>query len=191
MFLEHARQAMMLNPRIGLLAVAVLAVVTACGRRAQPQAPVPQDAPPVRAAGPTNTGGGDDAAASPDAAAVILAKRTTLQEVVHFDYDRSDIRQDAAAVLTRKLPVLREDAAIRLRIEGHADERGSIEYNLALGMRRAQAVKDYLANFGVDATRLQVASMGEDRPADPGRTEAAYARNRRAEFAITAGLEAR
>jgi peptidoglycan-associated lipoprotein len=182
---------MMLNPRIGLLAVAVLAAVTACGRRAQPQAPVPPDAPPARPAGPTTSGGGDDAAATPDAAAVILARRSTLQEVVHFDYDRSDIRQDAAAVLTRKLPVLREDGAIRLRIEGHADERGSIEYNLALGMRRAQAVKDYLANFGVDGSRLQVASLGEDRPADPGRTEAAYARNRRAEFVITVGLEAR
>ncbi len=113
--------------------------------------------------------------------------RAVLEEMVFFDYDRSDVRSDQTETLTRKVAVLRENPAVTLRVIGHADERGSIEYNLALGMRRAQAVKDYLANFGVDGSRLQVASLGEDRPADPGRTEAAYARNRRAEFNITAG----
>ena len=181
----------MLSVRFGVLAVAALVGLTACGSRAQPESPVPQTTTPPRTAGPTTSGGGDDAPAAPDAGAIVLAKRSTLQEVVHFDYDRSDIRQDAATVLGRKLPVLREDAGIALRIEGHADERGSLEYNLALGMRRAQAVMDYLVNYGVDAARLQVASLGEDRPVDAGKTEAAYARNRRAEFVITAGLQAR
>jgi peptidoglycan-associated lipoprotein len=74
-----------------------------------------------------------------------------------------------------------------MRIAGHADERGSVEYNLALGMRRAEAVRDYLAGFGLEAGRFEVTSMGEDMPLDRGSNEAAWARNRRAEFTITAG----
>ena len=107
--------------------------------------------------------------------------------MVFFDYDRSDVRSDQTETLTRKAAVLRENPAVTLRIVGHADERGSIEYNLALGMRRAESVRQYLTNFGIDASRLSTDTMGEDRPLDPGTTEAAYARNRRAEFTITAG----
>ncbi len=107
--------------------------------------------------------------------------------MVHFDYDQSRIRSDAEAVLQRKIPILRANPGVRLRISGHADERGSVEYNLALGLRRANAVRDYLVNFGIDASRITTETFGEDRPIDPGTTEAAYQRNRRAEFTITAG----
>jgi peptidoglycan-associated lipoprotein len=111
-----------------------------------------------------------------------------VMETVYFDYDRAEIRPDATTTLQAKIPILRSQTGVRLRIEGHADERGSIEYNLALGLRRAQAIKDYLVGFGIDAGRITVESYGEDRPADPGASEAAFAKNRRGEFVITAGL---
>jgi peptidoglycan-associated lipoprotein len=113
--------------------------------------------------------------------------RAILEETVHFDYDDSSIRADAQEALARKVPILRANPAVRLRVTGHADERGSVEYNLALGMRRANAVRDYLAGFGIDATRFETLSMGEDVPLDPGSNERAWALNRRAEFAVTAG----
>ena len=74
-----------------------------------------------------------------------------------------------------------------MRITGHTDERGSVEYNQALGMRRAQVTKDFITGFGIDASRLEIVSMGEDQPQDPGHDEAAWARNRRAAFTITSG----
>jgi peptidoglycan-associated lipoprotein len=112
---------------------------------------------------------------------------STLQAVVNFDYDRSDIDARAAQVLSAKVPLMREDPSIRIRVEGHADERGSIEYNLALGMRRAQAVKNYLSGFQLDGGRFQTESLGEERPAMQGQSESAYAANRRAEFVVLSG----
>jgi peptidoglycan-associated lipoprotein len=113
--------------------------------------------------------------------------RAVLEEIVHFDYDDSTIRADAQEALARKVPLLRANPDVRLRVAGHADERGSVEYNLALGMRRANAVRDYLAGFGIAANRFDTISMGEDMPLDPRSTEAAWALNRRAEFTISAG----
>jgi peptidoglycan-associated lipoprotein len=107
--------------------------------------------------------------------------------MVFFDYDESRVRADAQDVLNRKIAVLRANPNVRLRVTGHADERGSIEYNLALGQRRAQAVREYLSGFQLDANRFAIESYGEERPLDPGTSEAAFARNRRAEFTITAG----
>jgi peptidoglycan-associated lipoprotein len=113
--------------------------------------------------------------------------RAILEEIVHFDYDDSSIRPDAQEALARKVPLLRANPDVRLRVVGHADERGSVEYNLALGMRRANAVRDYLAGFGISADRFDTISMGEDMPMDPRSTEAAWALNRRAEFSVAAG----
>jgi peptidoglycan-associated lipoprotein len=127
-------------------------------------------------------------AAAEAAAREATARATaTLQEMVFFDYDVSELRQDAQETLGRKVPILRANPGLTLRVTGHADERGSLEYNLALGMRRAQAVKDYLAGFGIDGARVQIDSMGEDQPLEQGSNEEAWARNRRAEFGITAG----
>lgn len=113
--------------------------------------------------------------------------RAILEETVHFDYDDSSIRADAQEALARKVPLLRANPDVRMRVTGHADERGSVEYNLALGMRRANAVRDYLAGFGIEANRFDAQSMGEDMPLDPASNEAAWARNRRAEFSIQSG----
>jgi peptidoglycan-associated lipoprotein len=89
------------------------------------------------------------------------------------------------------VPHLRSSPSIRVRIDGHADERGSVEYNLALGMRRAQAVRQYLMDFGLDATRFETNSFGEDRPLVPGGSESAWSQNRRAEFRVTTGTVGR
>lgn len=108
-----------------------------------------------------------------------------LSERIHFDFDRSDIRPDAEMVLQRKVSVLREYPGIQLRIEGHADERGSNEYNLALGQRRAEATRRYLMSYGIAASRLAIISYGEERPLVDASNEEAWAQNRRAEFVIT------
>lgn len=104
---------------------------------------------------------------------------------IHFDYDRSDIKPEDLAALDRKVTVLRANPRLELQVEGHCDERGPDEYNLALGERRAAATKRYLVEHGVAETRLTIISYGEERPVDPGHTEEAWARNRRAEFRVT------
>jgi peptidoglycan-associated lipoprotein len=107
--------------------------------------------------------------------------------VIHFDYDQDVIKPEDRPVLDRKAEILRANPALRLRISGHADERGSDEYNLVLGNKRALAAKQYLEGRGIDASRLEVASFGEERPLDPASNEAAWAKNRRDEFEIVGG----
>jgi peptidoglycan-associated lipoprotein len=127
-------------------------------------------------------------AAAERARAIDLA-RNALSAKVFFDYDQSDIRADQRAILDAKLPVLRANPEVRILISGHADERGSDEYNIALGQRRAASVRRYLTDNGIDPSRLQITSYGEERPARQGMDENAYAQNRRAEFEIVAGGE--
>ncbi|HSJ09365.1 MAG TPA: OmpA family protein [Longimicrobiales bacterium] len=128
------------------------------------------------------------AAANANAGAEATARALAiLQERVHFDYDESNLRPDAQEALGRKVPILRSNPNVRIMIEGHADERGSLEYNLALGMRRANAVRDYLAGFGIPASQFETNSMGEDRPLNTGGNESAWAQNRRAEFIVLSG----
>jgi len=110
-----------------------------------------------------------------------------LATMIHFDFDRSNIRAGDAAILDGKVGILRANPALRVRISGHCDERGSDEYNLALGNRRASSTKQYLVNQGIDASRIDIVSYGEERPMAMGATEEAWAQNRRAEFEIVAG----
>jgi peptidoglycan-associated lipoprotein len=118
----------------------------------------------------------------------IEAAKAALTAKIFFDYDMSDITPESRATLDAKLPVLRANPTVRLRITGHADERGSDEYNLALGSRRAAAAKRYLTDQGIDPSRIDIFSYGEERPAVSGMDEAAYRQNRRDEFEITAGV---
>jgi peptidoglycan-associated lipoprotein len=120
----------------------------------------------------------------------IREARATLEEMVFFDYDMSEIRSDAATTLRAKVDILRSSPQVQIRIEGHADERGSTEYNMALGNRRAEAVRQFLVGFGLDASRFEIVSFGEGRPLEMGSNEAAWARNRRGQFVITAGANA-
>jgi peptidoglycan-associated lipoprotein len=113
--------------------------------------------------------------------------RATLATMVHFDYDKADVRPDDAAILDVKVSILQANPNLRVRVHGHADERGSDEYNLALGNRRATMVKQYLVNRGIDGSRIETQSWGEERPIAQGATEEAWAQNRRAEFEIVGG----
>ena len=104
---------------------------------------------------------------------------------IYFDFDKYDLRTDARTILDRKASFLNQNSSVRVQIEGHTDERGTNEYNLALGERRANAAKQYLTTAGISAGRLSTISYGEERPLDPGHNEAAWARNRRDHFVIT------
>lgn len=101
---------------------------------------------------------------------------------VYFDLDSYDIRPDAKPLLAEASKIMRQYPKIALRLEGHCDERGTAEYNLALGEKRANAVRDYLVGLGVERSRLATVSFGKERPADAGHDETAWARNRRVEF---------
>lgn len=122
-----------------------------------------------------------------DSAAAVNRAREALLAPVYFDFDRSELRPDQRAVLDAKLPVLKANPGVRIRIEGNADERGSDEYNLALGMRRAQATRKYLIDNGILADRIDVASNGEEKPVCQGHDEDCWKQNRRDEFVIVAG----
>jgi peptidoglycan-associated lipoprotein len=119
--------------------------------------------------------------------AAMAEARATLTERIHFDYDMAEIRPDAQQILRAKLAILRASPAVQIRVEGHCDERGSNEYNQALGNRRAQAVVDFLTASGLDASRFSIVSFGEERPLVNQSNEDAWAQNRRAEFVLTAG----
>lgn len=190
----------MMLRQLVLASVLIAVPLTACSRRQPPPPPQPQmpdtAGEGARRAAAERERMRQDSIARANAAAEAARRaaaeataraRAILEEVVRFDYDESTIRDDAKEALGRKVPILRANPNVRIQIAGHADERGSVEYNLALGMRRATAVRDYLAGFGLDANRFSLQSYGEDRPADPGSNEQAWARNRRAEFMITAG----
>ena len=184
---------MMRKSVLAMLAVGLL--LGAC-RKKEPEAPLPDR--PVQ---PDTAGQGAREQARADSIARENARRTeearrnaavaevraNLTEMVFFDYDEATIRGDMQDVLGRKAAALRANPDVTLRIEGHADERGSVEYNLALSLRRANAVREYLSGAGLNASRFEVAAFGEEQPLEMGQTETAFARNRRAEFQITRG----
>lgn len=119
--------------------------------------------------------------ATTDRVAAMLADR------IHFDFNKSNIRPGDDSVLDQKIAILQANPALTISVTGHCDERGSDEYNLALGNRRAIAAKQYMVAHGISADRITTASRGEEDPIDPAHNETAWAQNRRDEFAITAG----
>ena len=130
-----------------------------------------------------------NAAASRDATAASdrqtqMEMTNVLTQKVYFDYDRDQLRDDGATMLDAKAAILMANPSITLAVTGHTDERGTAEYNLALGQRRAATVKRYLAGKGVSEGRMTTQSLGDSQPAASGSDEAAYQQNRRAEFAV-------
>jgi len=105
-------------------------------------------------------------------------------QTVYFDFDKSDLRPDAKKALDADYALLKEFPNAIVQIQGNCDERGTVEYNLSLGERRAKSVQAYLIGLGIDAARLQTISFGEERPVDPGHNEAAWAKNRRVDFKV-------
>jgi len=103
---------------------------------------------------------------------------------VYFEYDSFDLTSESRTMLQANADFLRDNGPLAIRVEGNCDERGTIEYNLALGERRASAVRDYLVDLGVDATLIRIVSFGEENPAVNGHDDAAWSQNRRAEFVV-------
>jgi len=164
--------------------LAAAAVLTAsCGGRNQVETPAPNTEVPSAPSVPYS-----DLTVEP------IAKdqpednrRATLEERIHFGFDQSDLTPAARQTLEQKAEVLRGSPRLTLRIEGHADERGSDEYNLALSVRRAAAAKRFLVSLGVSADRLETVGYGEEQPLDEAENEAAWATNRRDEFKVSSG----
>ena len=116
---------------------------------------------------------------------VAMAQAAFVNEDVHFAFDSFLLDPEAERILAEKAAWLQDNANVDVQIEGHCDERGTSDYNLALGERRANAVQQYLTLLGIDSGRLSTISYGEEQPLDPGHDEAAWSRNRRAHFVIT------
>ena len=117
---------------------------------------------------------------SPDGVPLDPQSGDPIATVFYFDFDRSELKPRARTILSGHARYLRDNASARITIEGHCDERGTREYNLALGERRAATVRSYLQSLGVRASQMSTVSFGEERPVDPGHSESAWAKNRRA-----------
>jgi peptidoglycan-associated lipoprotein len=182
---------------IAIIMMASLLVVGACGKKPAPVArpmppPPPRGETPQRPTPPEPVNEPtivppepvrDDEIAS---ASLDDLNRNSLLTPVMFEYDSSELTSGAQQSLNDNAAVLKKYLTWTVTIEGHCDERGTAEYNLALGERRAVAARAYLVSLGISADRLRTVSYGKEFPFDPGHDEAAYARNRRAHFVITA-----
>ena len=192
----------MFNPRLVLAAFATVVLAAACRPEPPPPAaPAPTGPTPEEIAAQQRADSIENARRLADQArqAALQAERemqqraaaarATLGELVYFDYDESTLTSETTRTLQAKLAVLRSCPSVRLRMEGHADERGTSEYNIALGSERAQSVSEFFTGFGLDDARFSTVSYGEERPVAQGSNEAAWARNRRVEFVITTGAD--
>jgi peptidoglycan-associated lipoprotein len=165
------------------IVLAAAASLAACASRPAPQ---PEAPPPAKPPATITTPQAPVVPRGPVPGSV-EDFRVSVGERVFFELDQSTLTSAARATLDRQAAWLRTYPAVRVVIEGNADERGTREYNLALGARRAAATKDYLVSLGVAANRLETISYGKERPIDPRSTDEAWALNRNARTGITAG----
>jgi len=170
--------------RVGLIvAGAALALATAgCAGKEAPE-PESESAGTAGSEFGSETLGEEEGIAGRDPTGTEQARRLGL-ETVYFDFDKAAIRPDMTDRLRHNYQVLRERSDVRVELQGNADERGSAEYNFALGERRARSVKQYLVQMGIDSGRMETVSFGEENPAVQGSGEEAWAKNRRVEFAV-------
>ena len=174
--------------RIRTFALALGVIVLASCKKKEPEV-VPTPTPPPASPAPAPAPPPPPPATNGDAAAAAEHAEVTrlLQQAIYFDLDQFEIRAQDRPVLDQKAAILQANPSLRIRIAGHADERGSDEYNMVLGTRRATAAKRYLETRGIDGSRIEIISYGEERPANPASNEAAWAQNRRDEFEIISG----
>jgi len=195
--------------RILPAAILALAAVAACSKKAPETAPPPVNQDSIAKAHAADSAAKAAAAtaaaasAKADSMAAAAAKRAQdslaalesqktkvrdeFKSKIYFDYDQSTLTDSAKAKLDRKIRILNANPTLAVEIEGHTDERGSAEYNMALGQRRAASVKRYLVQHGIADSRITIISYGEERPVAPGHDEDSWKQNRRAEFVITFG----
>ncbi|HEX4601191.1 MAG TPA: peptidoglycan-associated lipoprotein Pal [Gemmatimonadales bacterium] len=190
--------------------LAAVTVAAACGGGAKPTPPAPQTANVDSAAQAERArqdslerARQDSLRRAQEEAARLAAQRTAdslaaigrsadavkalLATMIHFDFDKANVKSEEASILDQKVAILQANPNLKIRITGNCDERGSDEYNLALGNRRAIAAKQYLVSHGVDAGRIETASNGKEKPIDGGHTEEAWAKNRNDQTDIAAG----
>ena len=189
-----------MRTRLLIVPAAVVVVVGACHHAAPPQVAVqPQvDSSAIQRARQDSVARANEEARAREAAERRAEQRRAdslaalqrksaeanalLATMIHFDFDRAILRTGDARVLEQKIPILQANPHVRIRVAGNCDERGSDEYNLALGNRRAIVAKAYLVDHGVDAGRIEIVSYGKERPIDPGHNEEAWAKNRNDQF---------
>jgi peptidoglycan-associated lipoprotein len=182
----------MKKPVLVLVALAAVAAFPACGKKkvapppppapVAPEPPPPAPAPPPRAEAPVQV---DEYTRLKAMSADELDKMGLLGDVF-FDFDKADIRESERATLSKNADLLKKyDFIAQVTVEGHCDERGTVEYNLALGERRAKAAYDYLVSLGVPAARLKTVSYGKEVPVCTQSNEECWQKNRRAHSAIT------
>jgi peptidoglycan-associated lipoprotein len=167
---------------VGVLALAALAVLPGCAGKKVTEEPVIQ--PEVVEETTALTGEDLPLVEQPENIVYIEPGAGTFEDI-HFDFDRYNIRPQDEAVLRRIAGWLNDNDGVRVLIEGNCDERGTNEYNMALGEQRALAARRYLVGLGVAAARLATISYGEERPLDPRSTEEAWAKNRRDHFTVS------
>lgn len=173
--------------RLGLTAVAVLSVA-ACASKPKPAfpttaPPAPREAPPPAPTAPPPAGPVTQAPLPGSERDFVV----NVGDRVYFDFDRYDVRSDAQPLLDAQAGWLQRYPAVQVRIEGNCDERGTREYNLALGARRANAIREYLVSHGIQAARISTVSYGKEKPVDLGSGDEADQHNRNAHTAIVSG----
>jgi peptidoglycan-associated lipoprotein len=171
------------------LAIALSVGIVGCGKKPDPVPPSPPpaapDTPPPAPQPPPDP--------APALSEYDQLRQKSIDEIekmgllgdIHFDYDRADLRDQDRQILSQNADTLKKFDFLTITVEGHCDERGSVEYNLALGERRAKVAYDYLVSLGVSASRLKSVSYGKEVPLCQDSTEECYARNRRGHFAVT------
>jgi peptidoglycan-associated lipoprotein len=176
-----------------LLILMLVGVVGACKKQepiTEPTAPVEEPPPPPPPPPPTKEVEPDfptEPIAEPEPTRSELIEqwnRSGVLATVYFAFDSSELSEAALQTLRENAEWLKAHADLDIVVEGHCDERGTIEYNLALGERRAGSVREYLTGLGLDRSRMRIITYGEERPVDPGHSESAWAKNRRAAFLI-------
>jgi peptidoglycan-associated lipoprotein len=174
-----------MSARVAPLVLTAASLLAACSHHAPPATtPAPQQTasapPPTPAVAPTP-------APAPAPKVDDSSIRSLLTQMTFFAYDQSELSSDDQTTLAAKVPILAANPAVSIRVAGNCDDRGSDEYNLALGQRRAQAAKRYLTEHGVADSRISIISYGKEHPISAGDTEAAWAQNRNDQFEITSG----
>lgn len=182
-----------------VLVVMALAVTVACGGKKQPPVARPTTPPPTEATDVPRPPAPPEPTQEPiipaepapegadlDAKDLDTLNRESPFQPVFYAYDSSEVDAQGQSALNGNAEILKQYSGWTITIEGHADERGTAEYNLALGERRALAARNYLVSLGIAADRLRTISYGKEFPFDPGHNETAWAKNRRAHFVITA-----
>jgi peptidoglycan-associated lipoprotein len=168
-----------------LMALLATSFAIACHKNPPPATPAPP-APtePPAAPAPKATAEAEDDVAKLKRMSVDEIDRLNLFGEVHYDFDKSDVRDADKPVLSKNADVLKKYDFLKVKVEGHCDERGPVEYNLALGERRAKSAVDYLVSLGIPAARLQTVSYGKEVPVCTDHSEDCWLRNRRGHFTV-------